>query len=227
MHQANYIPWLGYFYKLAQSDVFVLLDSVQYPRGRHVSARNKIKTPSGDSWLSIPVSVPGQSNSRATYNDVLFSNHKWADKHLRTIELNYKKAPYFNEIMPLLAEKIKNAERLIDLNIDLIESIANYLGITTPRLRLSHILTEFGQKNDLIIDICRAVKADVYLSGNGARAYNDRSALASHGIDLIYSDFQHPVYNQLWGAFVPNLSVIDLLFNHGPHSREILLQKNY
>ena len=220
IHQPNYLPWLGYFYKIANCDIFVYLDSVQYPRGQSFAARNKIKTANGSTYLTIPVSVPEGKKGKALYTEISFADHKWQTKHLKTIELNYKKSAYFEEIYSILKTQIEKSLSFTDLNISLIEAFANYLEIKTKRVKLSEILQNFGQKSELIIEICQTLDADTYLSGNGSgRDYNDENLLNKHGIKLVYSDFQHPEYKQLWGKFEPKLSVIDLLFNLGPESK--------
>lgn len=224
MHQPNYIPYLGYFYKIAKSDVFVYLDAVQYPRGQSFAARNKIKTPNGVAYLTIPVSIPGGRKGKAKYTEVEFADNKWIDKHLKTIQTSYKKAAHFNEIYPMLEKELKSYDRFVDLNIGLIERISNYLKIKTERVRLSEILEDFGQKTQLIIDLCNKMDADTYLSGTGGgKEYNDERMLNDNNISLQYSNFEHPEYSQLWGEFQPYLSIIDLLFNYGPESRNILL----
>jgi hypothetical protein len=224
MHQANYIPWIGYFYKMAKCDIFVYLDVVQYPRGKSFSARNKIKTANGETFLSIPVSIPKGDQNKAIYSKIHLADRKWIKKHLKTLELNYKKAPYFNEVFDLILGQIYNYENLLELNISLIETFADYLAINSTRVRLSKLLDNFGQKTELIIDICEKLKTPIYLSGTGGgKTYNDETMLNKKGIELLYSDFQHPQYRQLWGTFVPNLSIIDLLFNEGHKSRDILL----
>ncbi len=227
MHQANYIPWLGFFYKIARADVFVYLDIVQYPRGKSFAARNRIKSPNGPVFLTIPVSIPKGSEGKVLYSQVQFAEEKWREKHLKSLMLNYKKASHFEAVFPIIQSQLEAASNLLELNISLIEAVCKYLQIDTKRIRLSSILNDFGQKTDLIIDICKMIDADMYLSGTGGgREYNDESKMNAAGIELIYSDFRHPVYTQLWGDFVPNLSIIDLLFNHGPHSRAILLGKD-
>jgi hypothetical protein len=227
MHQANYIPWLGYFYKMLQCDIFIYLDVVQYPRGRNFSARNRIKTPNGPVFLTIPLSIPKGMDKKVSYIEIEFVDEKWKDKHKKSLLLNYKKSPFFDKIFQLYENTIAGKKRLIDVNIGLIETIADYLNISTKRIRLSEILNSYGQKTDLIIDICKRVRSNNYLSGTGGgKEYNDEIKLNKNGIKLIYSDFCHPEYNQLWGDFLPNLSILDLLFNHGKESRNILLGSN-
>ena len=223
IHQPNYIPWLGYFYKMAHCDIFVYLDTVQYPRGQSFSPRNRIKTPNGVQYLTIPIRTPEGKQGKVKFNEVSFADEKWKQKHLRTIEMNYGRAPYFEQIFELYKAGITSADRFLDLNINLIESFATYLDIKTERIRLSELLNEVRGKTLLIVDICKALEVDTYLSGQGGgREYNDETILDENGIELIYSDFRHPVYPQLWGEFEPGLSIIDLLFNCGLHSKAFL-----
>lgn len=224
VHQPNYIPWAGYFHKLASCDVFVFLDSVQYPRGQSVTNRNRVKTPNGVAYLTIPVSLRGAEEGKASYLSVEYADERWKAKHLRTVEHAYRRAPHFEEVYDLYARALEPERRFVDLTVGVIDAIAAYLAIDTPRRRLSDLLESHGQKSDLIVDVCRAVGATTYLSGTGARAYNDEETLARHGIALRYDDFASPVYPQLWGDFEPNLSVLDMLFNCGRASRELVLQ---
>jgi len=223
IHQPNYIPWLGYFYKIANSDIFVYLDIVQYPRGQSFAARNKIKTPNGSTYLTIPVSIPGGKKGKALYIEVIFADESWKGRHLKTVELNYKKAPYFKEIFEIYSSQLDRSHSLTELNINLIEAFCHYLEIPTKRIRLSDILTDFGQKTDLIVDICIKTDSTIYLSGDGSgREYNDEKLLNQNGIELTYADFNSPVYSQLWGEFKSNLSIIDLLFNCGNEIKSYL-----
>jgi hypothetical protein len=224
IHQPNYIPWPGYFHKLAACDAFVYLDAVQYPRGQSFAPRNRIKTPNGVTFLTIPVSVPKGTEGKASYLEVEFADEKWRKKHLATVEQSYGRAPHFDEVYPLYERGLDEGETFVHLNIGLIEAFASYLGIETRRVRLSELLPSFGQKTELIVDVCRALDADAYLSGSGGgRDYTDEALLKEHGIELRYDEFESPEYPQLWGDFEPNLSVLDLLLNCGPASRELVL----
>lgn len=215
MHQPNYLPWLGYFDKMRRADAFVLLDSVQYPRGRSVANRNRIRTPNGEALLTVPVVVPAGREGKALYTEVGFGDGRWKAKHLRSIEQAYQRAPHFGEHYPRLSEIVEDADSFCELNVALIRWLARAFGIVTPTPRLSELADDGGQKNDLTIAVCRAVGATVYLSGSGARSYNDPAQLARAGIELRYQQFDHPVYPQLGSGFVPNLSAIDLLFTVG------------
>jgi hypothetical protein len=224
IHQPNYVPWPGYFHKLAVVDVFVYLDAVQYPRGQSFAARNRIKTPNGVTYLTVPVSVPKGSEGKASYLEVDFADDKWRRKHAATVEQSYARAPHFDEIFERYAQHVESAESLVGLNVELIDAFAEYLGIDTRRVRLSELLPSFGQKTDLIVDVARALDASAYLSGSGGgREYTEEAVLGEHGIELRFDEFEYPHYEQLWGDFEPNLSVLDVLFNCGRGSRELIL----
>ena len=218
-HQPNYIPYLGYFHKMAHSDVLVHLDTVQFARGGFGN-RNRVKVPNGTVYLTVPITHTGH---KATYRDVRWPDNKWQDKHLTTVEQGYKRAPYFDDVFPIYAHAIRAHESFVEMTIGLIGSFAAYLGIATRQCRLSELLSQFGRKTQMLVDIGRALGADTYLSGTGGgKEYNDESLLERNGIRLTYSEFEHPTYSQLWGEFVPNLAALDLLMNCGPKSRAVL-----
>lgn len=222
IHQPNYVPWPGYFHKMASCDVFVYLDAVQYPRGRSFAARNRIKTPNGAAYLTVPVSVPKGRDGRVSYLEVAFADSGWRARHLRTVEQCYARAPHFDAVFALYRDALEQGETLVDVNIALCEAVAAYLGIGSRRVRLSQTLREFGAKSELIADLCLALDASVYLSGTGGGAdYNDEELLRRHGIELRYDRYDPPSYPQLWGEFESHLSVLDLLFNCGPDSRRL------
>lgn len=224
MHQPNYIPWPGYFHKLSRADVFVYLDAAQYPRGQSFAPRNRVKTPNGVVYLTIPVSVPKGREGKVSYLEVDFADHRWKSKHLKTIEQSYRRAPYFAEVFALYSRELEPERTFAELNMGLIEACIAYLGIETPRVRLSETVPSFGEKTRLIIDLCRALDVTTYLSGSGGgRQYNDEALLNEHGISLEYDHFEYPEHPQLWGSFEPNLSVLDLLFNCGRASRELVV----
>lgn len=226
IHQPNYIPYLGYFYKIAASDTFVILDAVQYPRGQNFSARNRIKTPQGANYLTIPVKIPGGRQGKVIYTEIEFSGNQWKEKHIKTIELNYKKAPYFKEILNIFTRILEKDLSFVNLNIELITEICSYMEIKTKCIRLSDILSDFGNKTNLIIDIGKSLNSNIYLSGTGGgKDYNDEDLLKTAGISLIYSDFRHPEYSQLWGDFLPNLSILDVLLNCGKSAIDFLPRK--
>jgi hypothetical protein len=215
IHQPNYLPWIGYFDKMRTADVFVLLDDVQYPRARSVANRNTIRTAQGELLLTVPVSKPKGSEGKAGYREVAFADESWRGKHLRTIEQAYRRAPHFERHFPTLTRIISEGTSFCDLNVALIRWMAGEFGIETPTPLMSELGDGFGRSNEMIVELCRATGADVYLSGTGAGAYNDPDRLAAEGIELRYQDFHHPTYPQLGEGFLPNLSALDMLLNCG------------
>jgi len=222
IHQPNYLPWLGYFYKIAKCDVFVFLDNVQLPQGRSFVTRNKIKTQKGWDWLTVPCEKKGKSGELISEVQI-DRNQDWNNRHRAMITHNYSRAPYFSEYFPVF-EKIYGMEwlKISDLNIYIIEAVCEILELTPEFIKASSLETE-GVSTKLLISTCKAVGADTYLSGFGGKGYMDEQQFKNEGIKLEYYDFHHPQYNQLWGEFVPALSVIDLILNEGDKSRGILL----
>ena len=216
IHQPNYIPWLGYFFKIAHSDRFVFLDTVGYPGGSLVN-RNSIKTPCGSAWLTIPVLKSGRSGQ--LISEVETDNiRNWARRHLATLRSNYGRAPYFKEVLALLEPHYHSVagdtSSLSNFNIGLICSIATYLRLNTQCINASE-LNVSGQKTDLLLDICRAIGASTYLAGTGAKVYQEDTRFEDAGITPVYSSFSQRDYPQLFGEFVGNLSVVDVLMNCG------------
>jgi hypothetical protein len=225
IHQPNYLPWLGYFYKMALCDVFVLLDDVQLVRGRSFTTRNKVKTSNGAQWLTVPVTEKGEL--KLIKDVVIAQDGKWLKKHWKTIELSYKKAPYWNNYSIYFQDVYEGRcwSALSELNITLITKIKAILGLKTKIVLSSELKGISGERSSRNLSICKHLGADTYLSGTGARNYNDEEEFRKAGVNLIYTDFKHPVYHQLWGDFTPSLSIIDLLFNEGEKSLETLLAR--
>lgn len=218
IHQPNYLPWIGYFDKLDQVDKFVILDTATHSKSGYIN-RTKIKTPQGSHVLTVPL-----KNKEIPINELKIQNNaKWYVSHWKAIEANYKKCPYWSTYKDGF-EKIYQSswENIAPLNIALIRHITSLLAIKTQIILESDLQMDFGSKNARNVNIVSHLGGDVYLSGIGARVYNDESAFNDHDIKLIYQDFQHPVYPQRWGNFEPNLSIIDMLFNCGPETMEII-----
>jgi hypothetical protein len=216
IHQPNYIPWLGYFFKIAHSDKFVFLDIAAYSCGSFVN-RNSIKTPNGSAWLTIPVLKSGrfgQLISEVETSDI----QPWARRHLATLQSNYGRAPYFKEILGLLEPHYRaatdNRKSLSDFNIEVICSIATYLHVNTQFIRASE-LNVSGHKTELLLDICRVVGATTYLAGTGGKSYQEDEKFENAGITPLFSSFSQRSYSQLFGGFVGNLSIVDVLMNCG------------
>ena len=218
VHQPHYLPWLGYFDKIARSDCFVFLDRVQYKR-REYQNRNKIR--SGDRWTWLTVPVISRGLRVQPIGDVRIDNSsRWQEKHWRSMNVCYGKARFFKDHAPFFREVYENKtwDLLVDLNVCVTRYILKNLGIDRPLYFESEMDTTRAS-TERIVEICRKLGADVYLSGTGGREYLDEGRFAEEGIELRYQDFKHPVYSQCSAKgkedFIPDLAAVDLLFNEG------------
>lgn len=222
IHQPHYLPWLRYFEKIARSDVFIVLDDIQYEKNGFQN-RNKIKTPQGWTYLTVPVRKP---TLRPICEIEIDPSTGWREKHRRALELSYRKAPHFARYWPELAALYEQEwTHLAALNRAMLEVFLRQLEIETP-LRFSSDLPTQGEATERLVELCRAVGGDTYLSGAYAlQVYLDPAVLRAAGIQLAFQEWQAPVYPQLYpgAGFIPDLAVVDLLFNEGPRSRELLL----
>ncbi|MDD2890420.1 MAG: WbqC family protein [bacterium] len=230
-HQPNYIPWTGYFCKMKESDIFVLLDSVQFPRGVCKGTswvnRNRIKTSNGELWLSVPVKKKGRGLQ--SIKDVEINNDTdlpdgkagWRKKHFLSLWHFYKKAPYFNEYIDFF-NHIYNThwDKLVDLNIAIIKQISIWLDIKAQIICSSELGLNTN-KTQLLADICNYFKADTYIAGAGGSKYMDLTIFENSKIKVRDYRFGGIPYPQFWGKFVPNLSVVDILFNCGKKGFEM------
>ena len=227
-HQPQYLPWLGYFDKIDKSDCFVFLDTVQYKK-REFQNRNKIRTKTGSIWLSVPVKTKGVSLQRLS--DVRIDNEiNWQKEHFNSLQTWYSSASHFNDYFPFFKTVYaKKWERLIDLNIYIIRFILDVLDIKTSIYLESEIKTQHTSSLRLI-EICKKLKADTYLSGRGGKDYLDEFKFSENNINLKYQSFTHTIYSQQFisekNKFSPSMSIIDLIFNAGSKSIKILRQGN-
>jgi hypothetical protein len=212
--QSNYIPWKGYFDLIRLSDEFILYDDVQYTR-RDWRNRNRVKTPRGLQWLTIPVEVKGKYNQRV--RDTRISDLSWGSHHWRVLTHNYAKAPFFKaykdvfELLYLgnLPPLLSNVNRLF------LDAICPLLDIRTP-IRWSHEFNLADGRSERLLEICLATAATEYLSGPAAKGYLDEALFAAAGVDVIWMDYAgYPSYPQLFGEFEHGVTVLDLLFNVG------------
>jgi WbqC-like protein family len=211
-HQPAYLPWLGYFHKIAQVDVFVYLDSVQFEKNSFIN-RNQIKTPQGASWLTIPVKTKGHMSGslRTTSID---DSQPWRSKHLKSIEMNYRKAPRFDQCFPKIQALLTTAEtNLAEYCLHQLLFWLAELGICNTRVVRSSDLPIASSKSDLVLDLCRHFGARRYLSGALGRDYLVEENFSKAAIAIEYQRFKSPVYPQLWGEFIPNLGVLDWWMN--------------
>jgi hypothetical protein len=211
IHQPDYIPYIGYFYKISQSDVFVFLDDVQFSND-NMHHWNKVKTPQGECRLKIPV----KHSFGDSIEQVLTNNHlKWREKHLKTLEMNYSRANYYKEFFPVFKELLlSDYTSLSQMNITINRFICEEFGFKTKYL-LSSELSIDSVKEERVIDICLSLGGKTYISGNGAKAYQVESHFNDKGLNLQYTDYKTFEYPQLWKDFIPNLSILDYIFNCG------------
>jgi hypothetical protein len=222
-HQPAYLPWLGLLHKIALADLFCFFDIVQYQR-KDFNNRNKINTANGPIWLTVPVESKDRFNS--VINDIKIINNGWEKKHLRSIELNYKKTKYFNVYMPKLSEIILDENKyLSDLNYKILLYLLEVFNIDTKIVKASNFKLN-GVKTDLVLDMCKQLKADKYIFGEQGNSYADVDAFNKAGVDVYFQKYKHPVYNQVGRDFVPYMSAIDLLFNEGLDGYDILMSGN-
>lgn len=222
-HQPVYLPWLGLFHKIALSDLFCFFDIVQYQR-RDFNNRNQIVGSGGPQWLTVPVFSKGRLDSKIT--DIKIQNRDWAAKHIRSLELNYKKTPFFGEYFPELVNIISTEfDFLVDLNFALLVYFLDVLEIRTPIIKASSFDFE-GEKSNLVLNMCKKLKCDNYIFGEQGQNYADRASFNNAGVKIYFQKYNHPTYNQLGREFVPFLSVVDLLFNNGRQSRDVLMSAN-
>lgn len=212
--QSNYIPWRGYFDLIAAVDEFILYDDVQYTR-RDWRNRNQIKTPQGPLWLTVPVMSKGRYDQKI--RETMICKTNWAIDHWKSIQVNYRKAIYFEEIVEWLEPiyLIQPHTSLSQLNRTLIEAICRYLKINT-KISSSSDYRLIDGKTERLAHLCRQTEANVYISGPAAKSYINEQEFLECGVSLEWFEYSRYLeYPQLWGTFVHRLSIIDLLFNCG------------
>lgn len=223
INQPAYLPWLGYFHRIAVSDVHIVLDHVQFEKNSFTN-RNKVRTADGWCWLTVPVKTAGKFGDLSIHEIEISNEKKWGLKHWQAIRLNYSKAPFFAQHAAFF-EGIY-ARPWGSLN-DVIRAITEYLldafGIRT-KLYFSSQMKVSGKKDELVLNLCRELNATQYLSGPLGRDYLREEMFRSHGIEVRYDDYHHPVYSQAYSGFEPYMAAIDLLFNAGPASLDIILK---
>ena len=211
--QSNYVPWKGYFDLISSVDEFVFYDDMQYTR-RDWRNRNRIKTPTGLQWLTVPVLTKGRFEQ--SIRDTCIDGDAWAETHWKALMLNYRRAPAFAATAAWLEPLLRQPwTHLSMLNRALIEAVCARLGIAT-RLRCSWDYAAQGGRSERLASICAQAGATVYVSGPAARDYLDEAAFSRRGIAVEWFDYAgYLPYPQLWGAFEPAVSILDLLFNCG------------
>lgn len=232
-HQPVYLPWLGLFHKLYLSDVFVYMDTVQYLEGDW-NNRNKIRTPQGWAWLTVP--IDRRASSGRMLDQIIVRGHEdpeskefWQKKHWSTLLFNYRKAPYF----ACYSEALENMYchkvwvRLIDICWHQFQLFSEWLGLSDRKVvRMSEVTFE-GFKDELVLDHCKKLSGHAVVFGKNGKNYVRTNIFHAQEIDVYFQTYQHPSYTQRFSGFESYMSVLDLLMNHGPdESLRVLLQGN-
>jgi hypothetical protein len=223
INQPAYLPWLGYFHRIATSDLHIVLDHVQYEKNSFVN-RNKVCGKDGPVWLTVPLLTSGKFGELPIHSLEFAPNQNWQKKHWSTLQNLYRRTPFFDHYAPayeaIYAAEWDSFAPMVDT---FLRQHLNDLGINTPLLKSSEMQVD-GKKSDLVLNLCQNTGATVYLSGALGRNYLDEESFRANGIQVEYQDYRHPVYPQPHPDFTPYMCILDLLFNQGPASRDILLQ---
>ncbi|MGW8379830.1 WbqC family protein [Streptomyces sp. ODS28] len=220
-HQPAYLPWLGYFAKMASSDAFVLHDRSRIGR-RNMLHRNRIGTADGPMLLTVPLAGRDVRDERPL-NEIRLVDDGWRRKHWKAIQLAYRRAPYFDLHAEFLADYYATAHETLDEACrPLIAYFAAALGVSTPTWQLSDLGLPPVDRQTIIPELCREFGADTFIAGPQARDYLDREAVARDGVRVEFFSYAHPEYPQLHGGFTSHLSALDLLVNCGPGAADVL-----
>lgn len=221
--QPNYIPWRGYFDLIAEVDIFVFLDNVQYTN-RDWRNRNVVKTAAGLRWLTVPCRQ--FRRDQLICKTLIADEIDWKTVHLSTLRHAYSRALFYDDARRLLEDGLSaKATTIADLDIRIIRSICSYLGIGARTLAASEIPAS-SERTARILDIVNALGGTVYVSGPSAQAYLDCSEFKKRGLRLEYKSYDYPPYPQLWGSFEGRVSVLDLISNCGMEARELIRSRS-
>lgn len=225
IHQPNFFPWLGFFDKLVRSDIFILLDNVQFPQTGSGVWTNRVKVVlSGKpAWITVPIARKFQDSK--LIKDVKIDNSSdWRSKMARSLEYSYKKAVCYQEVWDVIHDLIFwPTDNLCDMNCNAILEISRMLGIDETKIVKASDIPAEGKGTDLLISLTRQSGGSSYLCGNGAGGYQEDSSFASSDLQLIYQEFRHPVYKQMHKDFIEGLSIIDALFCTGREQTKEML----
>lgn len=223
-HQPVYLPWIGLFHKIALADAFCYFDNVQY-QIKDFNGRNKIKTANGPVWLTVPVKAKGYRDKKIQEIEI-DNSQDWKNRHFKSIYLNYKKSPFFENYADFFEDVYKRDwNHLSQLNEHMLKWFLEQLDIKVNYSKASELNFK-GYKSDLVLDMCQKLKADLYIFGSLGKDYADGKKFNEKGVKIYFQDYKHPIYPQLHGEFTPYMSVIDLLFNCGPKSKKIMMSGN-
>jgi len=223
IHQPNYLPYSGFFEKMSNADITILYDNTQFKKNDFQN-RNRIRLKEKGIWLTVPVSYHfGDLINQVKINN----NTPWTKQHWKSIQLNYFKAPYFNDYKAEFENVYsKRWDKLVDINVTLIKLCSGLLKLKTKIVLASDLTNLQTKSTDALLTLCKAVKCDEYISGVDGKKYLELDKFAKSGIKVRFQDYKHPVYKQVYPGFEPYMSVIDMLFNCGPDCLEILKKDN-
>lgn len=222
--QPGYLPWLGFFELMQNCDLFVIFDDVQYTK-KDWRNRNRIRSKNSWFWLTVPVLTKHKRFQLINEARINYSID-WRTKHLRAIAINYCKAKYFNNYFFDFEKKLDYKwDSLVDLDLEIIIWLSKALGINKSIIKSSTLKTK-GKRENKIIEICKTLGAQELYDSKAASLFIDKKEFEKAGINIIFQDYRHPVYEQIYKPFIPYMSTIDLLFNHGPNSLGIITNKH-
>lgn len=223
-HQPCYLPWLGLFHKIALADRFICYDHVQYSQGDY-TAKNCIKTPQGRHWLIVP--IKNARKFKQSLKDLKIDNSSnWKSHHWKIIRTAYSRAPFFKRYEDFLEDFYsRDWEYLTLMAIEMLEWLLKMLGLP-HQVERSSDLNIHGQKSQGVLEMCKQLNADMIILGEQGQSYIERDLFEKENIRITVQKYQHPVYKQRHGRFISHLSVLDLLFNCGESSLDILMSGN-
>jgi glutaredoxin-related protein len=221
IHQPNHLPYLGFFEKITNSDIFIIYDNTQF-KSEDFQNRNRIRTNTeqGWMWLTVPVSY----TFGTLIKDVEIKDQHWKKTHWKSIETNYAKAPYFKDYKDRFkAIYDKEWHNLSEFNTAIIKELCNSFNIQTKIVKASELIPEMNSKStQALIDLCKAAGGNIYLSGSDGEKYLKLELFEKEGIRVVFQKYKHPEHKQVFHGFKPYMGAIDLLFNHGPESLKII-----
>ncbi len=221
-HQPYFAPFPGFFYKAYRSDVFVILDDVQFPQGTTWISRNRFKSHQGALWITVPVWKKGMGLQKISEVRICHEG-RWAKKHLESLKTAYRKAPYLSEHLEFLEEMFSEKnERLMDLSLAVIHYLMRALTIETKLVLLSDLNVP-STRSRRLVDVCKISGASQFVAQAPAKKFLDEKSFQDAGVEITYVTPPAPIYPQLWGDFIANLSVFDLVLNCGPKALDILV----
>lgn len=222
-NQPYFAPYPGFFYKARMSDYFVILDDVQFPRKTTWITRNRFKNDQGTLWMTIPVNKKGLGLQKISEVMICHAGN-WKKKHRRSFKTAYAHAPYLKDHLEIMERVLSlQYDRILDLNLEIIDYVMDFLKIETQMVRMSELGIS-GKGAQLIIEICKTMGATQFLVQSSALAYYDSVQFEAEGIELVSFKKPEYIYPQMWGDFIANLSVLDMMFTCGAKARDIILR---